>query len=149
MTSHFIQKQPPEKFHLKNASCNISQNSQENTCVWVSFSIKLQAEACNFFKRETLAQAFSCEFCKIFTNTFFTDNLRTTTSEFYFINKIFLCSFQKQPPEVFCKKDCSQKFRKIHRKTTVPEPLLIGLRTATLSKRNSGTGVFLRILQNL
>ena len=30
---------------------------------------------------------------------------------------------QKQPPEVFCKKRCSQKFRKIHRKTPVPESL--------------------------
>ena len=26
-------------------------------------------------------------------------------------------NFQKQPPEVFCKKRCSQKFRKIHKKT--------------------------------
>ena len=30
---------------------------------------------------------------------------------------------QKQPPQVFCKKRCSQKFRKIHRKTSVPESL--------------------------
>ena len=27
---------------------------------------------------------------------------------------------QKQPPEVFCKKRCSKKFHKIHRKTPVP-----------------------------
>ena len=27
---------------------------------------------------------------------------------------------QKQPPEVFCKKRCSYKFRKINRKTPVP-----------------------------
>ena len=27
---------------------------------------------------------------------------------------------QVKPPEVFCKKRCSQNFRKIHRKTTVP-----------------------------
>ena len=31
-------------------------------------------------------------------------------------------TFQKQPPKVFCKERCSQKFPKIHRKTTVPEP---------------------------
>ena len=30
---------------------------------------------------------------------------------------------QKQPPEVFYKKRCSLKFRKIHRKTPVPESL--------------------------
>ena len=28
-------------------------------------------EACNFIKKETLAQAFSCEFCEISKNTFF------------------------------------------------------------------------------
>ena len=32
--------------------------------------IKLQAEACNFVKKETLAQVFSCEFCEISGNTF-------------------------------------------------------------------------------
>ena len=45
---------------------------------------------------------------------------------------------QKQPPEVFCKKRCSWKFRKIHRKTPVPESLfnkVAGLRPATLLKK--------------
>ena len=36
--------------------------------------------ACNFVKRETLAQVFSCEFRKISKNTFFTEHLRTTAS---------------------------------------------------------------------
>ena len=31
----------------------------------------MQAESCNFIKRETLAQAFSCEFCEITKNIFF------------------------------------------------------------------------------
>ena len=31
----------------------------------------LQAYACNFIKKQTLAQVFSCEFCKISKNTFF------------------------------------------------------------------------------
>ena len=44
----------------------MSQNSQENTCVSVSFIIK----ACNFSKKETLTQVFSCEFCQILKNTF-------------------------------------------------------------------------------
>ena len=58
----------------------ISQNLQENTCVRVSFLIKLQPwnlfnkvaslrPACNFIKKETLAQVFSCEFCEICKNT--------------------------------------------------------------------------------
>ena len=29
-----------------------------------------KAENCNFIKKETLAQMFSCEFCEIFKNTF-------------------------------------------------------------------------------
>ena len=32
---------------------------------------------------------------------------------------------QKQPPEVFYEKGCSQKFHKIHRKATVPESLFL------------------------
>ena len=28
-------------------------------------------ELCNFFKKETPKQVFSCEFCKIFKNTYF------------------------------------------------------------------------------
>ena len=30
-----------------------------------------QAQACNFIKKESLAQMFSCEFCEISKNTFF------------------------------------------------------------------------------
>ena len=41
----------------------ISQNPQENTCARASFLIKLQA--CNFVKKETMVQVFSCEFCEI------------------------------------------------------------------------------------
>ena len=48
---------------------------------------KLRPEACNFIKKEALAQVFSCEFCEIFKNTFFTEKLRTTTFDF-FIMKI-------------------------------------------------------------
>ena len=56
---------------MKKVFLNISQNSQENTCARVSFLIKLQARPCNFSKKETLAQVFSCEFCEISKNTFF------------------------------------------------------------------------------
>ena len=58
---------------LEKLILKISQISQENTCVRVSFLIKLQAsgQAFNFIKKETLTQVFSCEFSKIFKNTFF------------------------------------------------------------------------------
>ena len=48
----------------------ISQNSQENPCARVSFLVKLQAESCNFVKKEILAQVFSCGFCEISKSTF-------------------------------------------------------------------------------
>ena len=35
---------------------------------------------------------------------------------------VLTIGIQKQPQEMFCKKRCSQKFRKIHRKAPVPEP---------------------------
>ena len=35
----------------------------------------------NFIRKETLAQVFSCEFCEISKNTFFTEHLWTTASE--------------------------------------------------------------------
>ena len=43
---------------VKKVFLEISQNSQENTL------------ACNFVKKEALAQVFSCEFCEISQNTF-------------------------------------------------------------------------------
>ena len=58
---------------LKRVFLEILQNSLENTCARVffagiSFSIKLQADVCNFIKKETLApQVFPCEYSK---NTF-------------------------------------------------------------------------------
>ena len=36
----------------------------------------MRVKACNFIKIESLAQVFSCEFCEISKNTFFTEQLR-------------------------------------------------------------------------
>ena len=47
-------KQPSEEFY-KKVLLELSQISQENTCSRASF----------FIENETLAQVFSCEFCKI------------------------------------------------------------------------------------
>ena len=58
---------------LKKMYLKISQNLQENTYVKVSFLIKLT-------KKETLAHMFSCEFCEISKNTFFTEHLWATAS---------------------------------------------------------------------
>ena len=91
------QKQSPEVF-LK-----ISQISQENICVEVSF---LQPEAvfnkfhrktpvleslynkvadlqvCNFFKKRLQHRSFPVQICKTFKNTYFEEHLRATASKY-------------------------------------------------------------------
>ena len=65
--------------------------------------------------------------------------------EEFFDNKGAIDNGTKQPPEVFCKKRCSEKFSKFHRKTPVLESPFIkvaGLRFATLLKRDSNIEVF-------
>ena len=37
-------------------------------------------EACNFVKKENLAQVFFFKFCEIFTNTYFKEHLLTAAS---------------------------------------------------------------------
>ena len=54
-----------EKVFLK-----ISQNSHEHTCARVSYLLERDS-----------GTLFPCEFCEIAKNTFFTEHLRTTTSE--------------------------------------------------------------------
>ena len=38
------------------------------------------SQACNFIKKETLTQVFSCEFCKVFKKIIFTEHLWATAS---------------------------------------------------------------------
>ena len=45
-------------------------------------------QACNFIKKETLAQVFSCEFCEISRSTFFTVHLRATASLWIYVEFI-------------------------------------------------------------
>ena len=83
----FLQKQPPEGFYNKKVFLEISQISQENTCARVSFLIKLQSWACNFIKKESLAQVLSCEFCEISKNTFYTEHRLLLFLSFIFWKK--------------------------------------------------------------
>ena len=57
----------PEVF-CKKMLLEILQNSQEDTCARVYFLIGPQA--CNFIKKQALAQVFFCEFCEISKNIF-------------------------------------------------------------------------------
>ena len=43
-------------------------------------TLEPESLSCNFIKKETLAQVFSCEFSEISKNTFFTEHLWTTVS---------------------------------------------------------------------
>ena len=53
----------------KQLFLKMSQILQENTCVGVSFLIKLQM-------LQTSTQVYSCEICEIFKKTFFTEHFR-------------------------------------------------------------------------
>ena len=67
------QKQPPEVLYKKGVLNNFTK-----------FTGKLVPESlflvCNFIKKETLAQVFSCEFCEIVKNTCFEEHLRKAAS---------------------------------------------------------------------
>ena len=49
---------------VKKVFLEILRNSREKTRARAPSLIKLQAQACNFIKKETLAQIFSSEFCE-------------------------------------------------------------------------------------
>ena len=50
--------------------CHVSVRSSRQEAFCKKGVLRNFAEACNFIKKETLAQFFSCEFSKIFKNTF-------------------------------------------------------------------------------
>ena len=61
---------------VKKMFLKVLQNWQENTCVRVS--------ACNFSKKETLAQVFSCEFYEISKSTFSYKTLPLAASNMFY-----------------------------------------------------------------
>ena len=61
-----IQRCSVNKVFLK-----VLQNSQANTCTRVSLLTKLRPQACEYVKKETLAQVFSCEIFVVYKSTFF------------------------------------------------------------------------------
>ena len=65
-----------QRCSVRKGILEISQNSQESTCARVSFLIKLKASACNFIKKETLAQVLSCEFYEFLRTLFLAEHLR-------------------------------------------------------------------------
>ena len=64
---------------VKKVFLEISQNSPENTCAGVSY------------KKETLVQVFSCEFCEISNNTFLQRTPLVAASYLTFFNNLRFC----------------------------------------------------------
>ena len=73
----FLSRSSDRRCYIKKDVPENLTNSQENTCVRASFFNKVAG-----IRQETLAQVFSCGFCKIFKNNFFTEHLWVTVSVF-------------------------------------------------------------------
>ena len=78
-----------ERDPRKEVFLKLLQDSQENTCARVSFFDKVAGLACNFIKKETLAQVFSCDFCEISKNTFSYRTPPVAASKVSFIKQSF------------------------------------------------------------
>ena len=92
-----IQRCSGKKVFLK-----IPQNSQET-----------RPQTSNFIKKETLTQVFSCEFCQISKNTFFTEHLRATSSmllEGRRLKQIEISIISKLTKKIIKKEKCSYFF---------------------------------------
>ena len=68
--SHFSQLLKLEVWYVKN------RRLKARCIKWLLYT----PQACNFIKKEALAQVLSCEFCQISKNTSFTEHLWTTAS---------------------------------------------------------------------
>ena len=64
----------------KGALGNFVKFARKHLCRSHFFLMKLQSEACNYIKKETVAQLFSCEFCEISMNIVFTEHLWASAS---------------------------------------------------------------------
>ena len=58
-------------------------------------------KACNFIKKETLAQVFSGEFCKISNNTFFSQNPSGQLFLKIEINLVLMAGFNPAPGQTW------------------------------------------------
>ena len=61
---------------------NFAKSTGKHLCQSLFFN-KVAGLTCIFIKKETLAQVSSSEFCEIFKNTFFIEDLRATASEYF------------------------------------------------------------------
>ena len=89
-----IFKSSYRKCSIKKVFLQISQNSLQKICA----RMKLQDSVWNFVKKEILTEEFSCEFCEIFQNIFFTEHLWTNASRYSSKYLFYIVSnLQKMP----------------------------------------------------
>ena len=69
-------------YHITSVLDLTKTKKSSEPVVW-RCSVKKMSSSCNFIKKETLAQLFSSQFCKIFKSIFFTEHLQTAVSESY------------------------------------------------------------------
>ena len=73
---------------------NFAKFKGKHLCQGLFFNEVAGLEAWNFIKDETLAQMLSFEFCEMFKNTFITEDLRTTASDFSYTAFFKQCLFR-------------------------------------------------------
>ena len=75
---------------------NFTKFTEKHLCESLFFNT-VAGLACNFIKKDTLAQVFLCKFCEISRNTFFTEHFWTTTSETLSLPKIIIRQTSVKP----------------------------------------------------
>ena len=67
-------------FYKKGTFKNFTKFTGKHLFQSLVFNKVAGLRSATLLKKETLAQVFSCEFCEIFKNTFFTEHIWTTAS---------------------------------------------------------------------
>ena len=70
-----VEKQPLEVFCKKMCFWKFHKIHRKTPVPEAFLKKRLWPQACDFVKKETLLQVFSCEFCEISKNIFFTEHI--------------------------------------------------------------------------
>ena len=97
MGLYLVQKWPSEVFFAKRCSQKFHKIHRKTPVPESLFKQSCKPEASNFIKKKTLAQVFSCGFCEISKNTFFTEHLWTTASASPLVIYFLVCSISRHP----------------------------------------------------
>ena len=70
VTTYILRSSRPDVFCKKGVLKNFAKFTGKHLCQSLFFN-RVAGGACNFIKKESLAQVLSCEFCEISKSTFF------------------------------------------------------------------------------